>query len=111
MRCFHSEIDVVASAVLVSVTIAVWTALLPQYAFISFVVAVPYYFLASQLYRPLCEWRWYYYALYATGGAALIFAHIYAWDKAIEYVRLGDMVRTQLVFIPLTAFLCRSDIS
>lgn len=101
MGCFQTEFEDVLLAVVLNVTVAVWTAFLPQYAFISFMAATLYYFLVRGLFRPLCEW-WYYYALYAVGGVASVFAYIHAWDNAVEYARSGDRVLFGRVLDPVT---------
>ncbi len=104
MGCFQTEVDVVVLVALANVAIAAWTALMPQYAFIPFVAAVLYFYLALQLFRPLCEWPRHYYAVYAAGGTASAFAYIYAWNRAAEH-SAGVWAAIQLTFILLTASL------
>ncbi|MFZ8839723.1 MAG: hypothetical protein ACO2PM_12620 [Pyrobaculum sp.] len=79
MGRFQTEADVVVLMALASVAIAVWAALLPQYAFISWAAGAMYYHVAVRWLEPLCEWRRYYYAVFAAGGVASIAAHIYAF--------------------------------
>jgi len=91
MGCFQTEADVVVLMALASVAIAVWTALVPQYAFISFTAAILYYYAAAWMLRPLCEWRRYYYAVFAAGAAASVASYIYAL-VAIRHMASGDKV-------------------
>jgi hypothetical protein len=92
MGCFQTDFDVPLSLALASIAIAMWAALVPQYAFISFAAAMLYYYVAAWLLEPLCERRRYYYAIYAAGGVVSALLYAYAWNKAIEYAVSGDGV-------------------
>jgi hypothetical protein len=92
MGCFQTEADVVVLMALASVAIAVWAALLPQYAFISWAAGAMYYHVAVRWLEPLCEWRRYYYAVFAAGGVASIAAYIYALDAAARYESNDRMI-------------------
>jgi len=92
MGCFRTEADVALLAALSPVAIAVYTALLPQYAFISWAAGSLYYYVTTQLLSPLCEWRKYYYAVFAASGVASIAIYIYALNKAANYAASGDRV-------------------
>jgi hypothetical protein len=90
MGCFQTETHVVVLLVLVSVAIAAWAALLPQYAFISWAAGALYYHVAVRRLEPLCEWRRYYYAVFAAGIIASVATYIYALDAAVKYAESGD---------------------
>jgi hypothetical protein len=92
MGCFQTDADVVVSVALVNIAIAVFTALLPQYAVFFYTVAILYYNVAVRLLTPLCEWRKYYYAVFAAGGIASIAAYSYALNEAIKYAVSGDRI-------------------
>ncbi len=92
MRCFQTEADVVVSVALANMAIAAWAALMPQYAFISWTAGALYYHVAVRWLEPLCEWRKYYYAVFAAGGVASIATYIYALDAAVKYAELGDRI-------------------
>jgi hypothetical protein len=77
---------------LVNLTIATWTALMSQYAFLSFIVAILCYIAVLAL-EPVCEWPRRYYAVYAAGGAASVFTYIYAVNKAASSNRLRSVWR------------------
>jgi len=90
MGCFQTDADVVALVALANIAIAVFAALLPQYAIFSFVAAVLYYLIAGWLLTPLCEWRKYYYAVFAASGAAPLVIYSYALNEAAGYAASGD---------------------
>ncbi len=92
MGCFQTEADVVVLVALANVAIAAWAALMPQYAFISWTAGALYYHVAVRWLEPLCEWRRYYYAVFAAGGIVSIATYIYALDAAVKYAELGDRI-------------------
>jgi hypothetical protein len=89
MGCFQTEADVVVLMAVASVTIAVCTALMPQYAIISFAAAALYYHVAAWFPGPLCEWRTHYYAVFAAGVVASVAAYIYALDAVVRHAASG----------------------
>ncbi len=94
MRCFQTGEGprVEGGVALANVAIAAWAALMPQYAFISWMAGALYYHVAVRWLEPLCEWRKYYYAVFAAGGVASIATYIYAPDATVKYAELGDRI-------------------
>ncbi len=92
MGCFQTETDVVVLMALTNVAVAAWAALMPQYAFLSWMAGALYYHVAVRWLEPLCEWRRYYYAIFAVGGVASVATYIYALDAAVKYAELGDRI-------------------
>jgi len=82
MGCPQSDFNMLLTVALVNVTIAAWTALLPQYAFIFFMAAFLYYYVAVLMPEPTCKWPKRYYAIYAASGIASISAYAYAMNAA-----------------------------
>ncbi|MFZ8839452.1 MAG: hypothetical protein ACO2PM_11215 [Pyrobaculum sp.] len=106
MGCVQTDFYTPASAALISVAIAAWTALMPQYAFISFMTAVLYCRIAVLAFKPLCGWSRRFSEAYAAGGAASILAYAYAMSEAARLVGAGGAVFVLLTALAaLTAYL------
>jgi len=119
MGCFRTDADDVVLMASVSITVAVLTALLPQYAVVFFASAYLYLFAVLWLLEPLCEWRRYFSAVFAASGAASLVIYHYALSETARYAASGDRVifgytmspegyaawmQFQIMFILLSAF-------